>query len=258
MFACFMIGVILFLMAPILSSNVVFHYGAGVSFGVLASLLVLGFVLGKFLPKKSVFYSVLVASLSLSAYMWNRVYENFVDLMGNHFDYLIVYVIITSVISFAVCYYKGPVSNPRLLTLIKWSIQLIGVIFMYFGCQLEPICALTVFLLFILKFAKSKINIPFVVCFTDLWYRMFPPRIRLLTEEEYNMQGSIETKMALEQLREYCRSPECNVWKTISRLKSPNRFAAFVEGSVDHVSDEELNEHIYGDKFRVASMYLDD
>jgi hypothetical protein len=25
-------------------------------------------------------------------------------------------------------------------------------------------------------------------------------------------------------LREYCESPECNTWKTVSRLKSPKRY----------------------------------
>jgi len=42
-----------------------------------------------------------------------------------------------------------------------------------------------------------------------------------LTEEEYISQGVEETRKALEELRRYCRSPECNAWKTVSRLSSP-------------------------------------
>jgi len=44
-----------------------------------------------------------------------------------------------------------------------------------------------------------------------------------LTEEEYVAQGLEETRKALEELRLYCRSPECNAWKTISRLNSPEQ-----------------------------------
>ena len=46
---------------------------------------------------------------------------------------------------------------------------------------------------------------------------------RLLTEEEYRLQGEVETRKALEQLREYCNSPDCSAWKTISRIQSPKR-----------------------------------
>jgi len=51
--------------------------------------------------------------------------------------------------------------------------------------------------------------------------RRFPPKVRLLTEEEYQTQGIEETRKALDELRRYCRSPDCNAWKTISRLSSP-------------------------------------
>ena len=40
---------------------------------------------------------------------------------------------------------------------------------------------------------------------SPLFYRIFPPKTKLLTEEEFIMQGSVETRKALEQLREYCK-----------------------------------------------------
>ncbi|KAK7019359.1 hypothetical protein SK128_020211 [Halocaridina rubra] len=58
--------------------------------------------------------------------------------------------------------------------------------------------------------------------------RRFPPKVRRLTEEEYIQQGNVETRKALEELREYCHSPNCNAWKTVSKLKSPTRFVEFV------------------------------
>lgn len=55
--------------------------------------------------------------------------------------------------------------------------------------------------------------------------RFFRPQIRLLSREEYEKQGQEETQKALEELREYCRSPNCDAWKTISRMKSPSRYS---------------------------------
>jgi len=51
----------------------------------------------------------------------------------------------------------------------------------------------------------------------------FAPKPRLLTDEEYERQGREETRKALEALREYCQSPDCNAWKTMSRLSSPQK-----------------------------------
>ena len=53
--------------------------------------------------------------------------------------------------------------------------------------------------------------------------KKFPTKRKLLTEEEYLQQANEETRKALEELRNYCRSPDCNAWKTISRLDSPSR-----------------------------------
>lgn len=54
--------------------------------------------------------------------------------------------------------------------------------------------------------------------------KKFPPKTRLLTEDEYIDQGRIETVKALEELRRFSKSPDCNAWKTMSRLKDPLRF----------------------------------
>ena len=51
---------------------------------------------------------------------------------------------------------------------------------------------------------------------------------RLITMEEYEKEGKIETAKALRELREYCESPKCNAWKTVSRLKSPKRYCRYV------------------------------
>lgn len=53
--------------------------------------------------------------------------------------------------------------------------------------------------------------------------RLGPSPPRLLTEEEYRLQGEEETRKALEELRNYCRSPDFSAWTAISRIHSPKR-----------------------------------
>ena len=64
-----------------------------------------------------------------------------------------------------------------------------------------------------------------------IYYFFFPPRHTFLSEEEYMMQGTEETRRALEDLREYCSSPECDTWRLVSRLQNPTRYVTIpVEG----------------------------
>lgn len=53
--------------------------------------------------------------------------------------------------------------------------------------------------------------------------RRFPPKRKLLTNEEYYEQTAKETTKALEELRNYCSSPESKPWRTMTRLKNPQR-----------------------------------
>lgn len=59
-----------------------------------------------------------------------------------------------------------------------------------------------------------------------LFCRLFPkskPKARLLSDEEYVLQALTETPKALEELRKYCQSPNCNSWKVIKKLNDPKK-----------------------------------
>lgn len=53
--------------------------------------------------------------------------------------------------------------------------------------------------------------------------RRFPPKVKLLTNDQYYEEGVRETKKALEELRQYCSSPECNQWKMALKLQNVKR-----------------------------------
>lgn len=54
--------------------------------------------------------------------------------------------------------------------------------------------------------------------------RKFPPKRKLLSSEEYYEQGVRETTKALEDLKKYCSSPESKPWRTMTKLKDPQRY----------------------------------
>ena len=54
-------------------------------------------------------------------------------------------------------------------------------------------------------------------------------------------QSQLETTRALNELREYCKSPKCDAWKITSRLTSPSRFAEFVAGMSENGASSEFS-----------------
>ncbi|ELU07958.1 hypothetical protein CAPTEDRAFT_178472 [Capitella teleta] len=247
-FLVFLIGgIILFMTAKKLSSNILFFYGTGISFGLLASLLILVFIISRFIPQKTGAYTILLAGWSIAIYLLHHILENVQTVLENYYVYVASYFCVAGLVSWAVCYYKGPPSNPRALNLIQWLIQAIGLVLIYSGTQI-PEVSVTIIIIVVLnnllsgRFSVSENMISRIKSF---WRRKFPPKVKLLTADEYERQAQVETQKALDELRQYCRSPECNAWKTISRMHSPSRFANFVEGE-SHLSDEEVYDYDRG------------
>ncbi|XP_048730582.2 nuclear envelope integral membrane protein 1-like isoform X2 [Ostrea edulis] len=243
-------GIILFLSAGNWSRNVKLHYGFGMGVGVIASILVVAFVMNRFFPQslKKVGYILMAIGLSLYSSFCTYIVRNVLDssssIFMDYWQWIVGYICVSALISFAVCYRYGPVTEPRTLYLIKWGLQLIALGFIYNGTQIrEASVAIIVTLITLYNLPAELFNNRLT---RFIRYKIFKPKIKLLTEEEYQEQGHEETKKALEELRSFCQSPECNAWKTISRLKIPGRFADFVEGKSWHVTDDELLEYDIG------------
>lgn len=233
-------GVLLFYSAERLSMSVKFYYTGGVGIGILASLLVLTFVLSRLVPKRPAMYAILVGGWSFSAWVVNLLWHNWNVLLAKYYSYFLMYIGITGFCSFVFCYWNGPVENPRSQNIVKWGLQLLGLLFLYNSSQL-PMVSLTILLVVTVMKLQSEGHVMKKVANVFSW-RMRPQPRKLLTEEEYRQQAEIETKKALEELRVFCHSPECSPWKTLSRIKSPERFIKFVDGD-DHLTDAEMTLH---------------
>ncbi|XP_068935999.1 nuclear envelope integral membrane protein 1 isoform X2 [Petaurus breviceps papuanus] len=242
LFLVFLLGLLLFFCGDLLSRSQIFYYSSGMSLGILASLLILIFLMSKLMPKKSPVYIILVGGWSFSLYLIQLVFRNLQEICRFYWQYLLGYVLIVGFMSFAVCYKYGPLENERSINLLTWALQLTGLWLMYCGVQIRQIA----FALIIVAFCTKNLEYP--VQWIYATYRKVyktaekPVPPRLLTEEEYRIQGELETRKALEELRGYCSSPEFSAWKAIARIQSPKRFADFVEGS-SHLTPSEVSIH---------------
>nr|XP_045222742.1 nuclear envelope integral membrane protein 1 [Macaca fascicularis] len=242
LFLVFLLGLMLFFCGDLLSRSQIFYYSTGMSVGIVASLLIIIFILSKFMPKKSPIYVILVGGWSFSLYLIQLVFKNLQEIWRCYWQYLLSYVLTVGFMSFAVCYKYGPLENERSINLLTWTLQLMGLCFMYSGIQIPHIA------LAIIIIALCTKNLEYPIQWLYITYRKVykatekPVPPRLLTEEEYRIQGEVETRKALEELREFCNSPDCSAWKTVSRIQSPKRFADFVEGS-SHLTPNEVSVH---------------
>ena len=54
-------------------------------------------------------------------------------------------------------------------------------------------------------------------------YKLFPTKFRLFTHDEYNQEADDYTLLALSELQKYCKSPDCDICKIMSRVKRSHK-----------------------------------
>uniref|UniRef100_A0A8C6Y6Y6 Nuclear envelope integral membrane protein 1 n=1 Tax=Naja naja TaxID=35670 RepID=A0A8C6Y6Y6_NAJNA len=250
------LGLLLFFCSDLMSRSSVFFYSSGISIGILSSLLIVVYVLSRFVPKKSPIYLMILGGWSFSVYLTQLAFRNLQEICTLYWEYLLGYLVIVGCVSFAVCYKYGPLENERNINLLTWGLQIFGLLLLYLSIQIRYI-AVT---LIIIAICTKNLEYPVIWAYAIYSRKLFtapekPSPPRLLSEEEYRIQGEVETRKALEQLREYCRSPEFSAWKAVSRIQSPKRFADFVEGA-SHVVPNEASVH--EQEYGLGGSFLED
>ncbi|OCT95734.1 hypothetical protein XELAEV_180134181mg, partial [Xenopus laevis] len=221
LFFVFLCGLLLFFYGDTLSRSQLFFYSTGITVGMLASMLILVFMLSKLMPKKSPFFALLLGGWSVSIYVIQLVFRNLQAICSEYWQYLIVYLGIVGFVSFAFCYIYGPLENERSINILNWTLQLIGLLLMYVSVQIQHIAVTIVVIAFCTKQIEYPVQWIYILYRKIKLKRAKPGPPRLLTEEEYRKQADVETRKALEELRECCSSPDFAAWKTISRIQSP-------------------------------------
>ncbi|XP_039287899.1 nuclear envelope integral membrane protein 1a-like [Nilaparvata lugens] len=190
----------------------------------------------KWCLQRPLMYGFFLGGSAITFYAFQLMMDNVRTISMLYKEYVIGYFFTTSLISFIVCYRFGPVSDPRSINLIKWCLQGAALVSI-FMCSYFQEAVLGVDLLLLVTY-----NIPksWFISIITLMKRFRPtPKRKLLSEDEYHEQGARETARALDELRGYCSSPDCDQWRVMTRLKNPIRFAKFVQGS-SHLDDDEV------------------
>ncbi|XP_025204616.1 nuclear envelope integral membrane protein 1 [Melanaphis sacchari] len=230
----FIVGIFLFGYSARLSHNSLFYYLCGITVGVTASFVIIILLISRLIPKKRMMVGYLGASCMLSLYAIQMLIENLNMILMLYYKYILGYIVFSMLVSFVVCYRYGPVTNPRSIDLIRWTLQVIGLSLVIL-CSFHLEAMVFVNILSIILY-YTKFSLPFGLLPKN------KPKPRLLSEDEYVQQSLIETPKALEELRKYCKSPNCDSWKVVSRLRDPKKFAEFMETSA-HVSADAVDEH---------------
>lgn len=235
---CFALGLFIFFSSPGLSENPFFYYISGILLGVSLSFFILIWMASKLIPRKPMMYGALIGGWGLSVYFAQLMFDNIRVILITHQMYIFWYVLISALVSFVICYRIGPPQDQRTKNLIKWGLQLGALLLIFYSSDFQEASVGVNVLIFLLyHFPRRFINKGKLY-----WRRRFPPKRRLLTNEEFYEQGVRETSRALEDLRQFCSSPDSKPWRTMLKLKDASRFASFVEGD-SHIRDEEILEY---------------
>lgn len=246
-------GILLFCLADKLSRSSIFFYVTGIMLGMTASVLFILIVLKRFISKPSTFWLLISTCCFLTAYVVQFLSENIIWIWTEKKPYVIGYFVTLGSLSFAACYSHGPLHSEFSFNLFTWMLQIIACILIYFGHPVNEMAFAVIAVLLL-----SCKGLPCFYRAISYIYRKVrhkKPIIQFLTEEEYHEQCEVETLKALKELRDFCNSPDLNLWLTVSRLSSPKRFAEFVLGS-SHVSSEEVTTH--EQQYGLGSLFLED
>ncbi|XP_016301145.1 nuclear envelope integral membrane protein 2-like [Sinocyclocheilus anshuiensis] len=246
-FLLFVCGLVLFFGAGNICRSSLFFYTTGVTLGVVGIFVFLTLVLRNFVPTRGLFLVLLGAGSGLSYMGIQRVINEWDDIVTEHWMELLVYVLISGLVSFAVCYKHGPITNKHTLNFMTWGMQVVSMVLLYYGITIPPAYYVLIMLLLCWKILPLAWSLLMWICslfysFLGLFRRKKRPKLRLLTEEEYREQGEIHTRASLEVLQEHCNKSGFPAWDTVLRLRSPQKFAEFLRNG-SHVTQEELQNH---------------
>lgn len=256
LFLMFVAGVFIFFSAKTLSQSSIFYYTMGTLLGIHMTLVFLLLLLRRFIPKYSSFVALMIGCWFASMYIMSQLMDDPKVLSNEHKVYSLGYVFIVGSLSFAVCYRHGPLVDARSITLLKWTLQLLSLLLVYWGVSARLFAFTAVGLLL----ASKGLHYPWKA-FSYMrrkmkqWLANRKPRVKLLTEEEYREQADAETSRALEELRRACRGPDFPSWLVVSRLQAPKQFADFVMGG-NHLSHEEMSLH--EEQYGLGGAFLED
>ncbi|KAK6308279.1 hypothetical protein J4Q44_G00215500 [Coregonus suidteri] len=160
LFVTFLAGVLLFIFADSLSRSQVFYYSAGMSTGMIASLIILIFIMARFLPS----WWLGLLCLRHPACVQEPAADSERALARGFW-----LCCSGRVISFAVCYRHGPLVEERSINILSWTLQLFGLLLIYAGIQVQQVALATI----VAAFCSKNLEYP-VSLLLLAWHKVKP------------------------------------------------------------------------------------
>ena len=155
----------------------------------------------------------IMTGVSLFAFLTNMLYLNLDNLSDKLRFYVLIYLSVSGLFSAAYIYCQGPITNPRKIKVIEFSLKIVSVVFVYMkhSNRLE----LLIFYCFVF----------YLVNYLSFYmvHKIFIKKRTLLTMQEFDAMGEEFTRLEIDKLRKYCLSSECNAWDIINKLRNPQR-----------------------------------
>lgn len=233
------LGFATFLTARALSEQQLFYYVFGTFLGIVFSVFTALYWISKLFPKKNyVMLGSLCGGAAMGVFFLNMVWDNAQLLIVAYHTYVFWYIFITGTISFLVCYYFGPLTNPRSKSVIKWILQILASVSIYFASDLTEVCVAIIIGLIIVFYLARRTWYAAKRC----WRIRFPrPRV-LLTQEQLAAVTLAATRQGLSDMQNSLINSPATLIKQLSRLTNLRPFVNFLAGGPP-IPPEQVNEH---------------
>lgn len=215
-FVLFCVGVATFFAAPVVCRSAAVFYVCGTSVGVLAFLLIAVFFASRLLPRRAAGYALIALGWTVVLSWLESLWSNAQQVLANHGHFVVCYLVVSALISFAVCYRFGPPSNPRTLDLIQWSLQLVGLSCVY--CSSDQTGVVTAAIVVML----SLYTLP------SLWRRFSP--VKAGSPQCADAENTVRASAPAEEgtvtahtsrSRTYSHSSDDGTWTIVTKIRSP-------------------------------------
>ncbi|CDW58612.1 DUF2215 domain containing protein [Trichuris trichiura] len=224
MFGSTIFGLALYFMANKLSQITATYYACGAVSAVLGSVVVLFIIIGRMMPRRPLSVAFYWCGWGVFFFLWSYIKS----IIFAYRKWIVYYVVFVSLAAFSWIYRWGTPIHFRTKQIFEYAMRIVGAILVYLNCQIRELSISVLVGIVVAEFTP-------IDGFLNWWDRLYPPRVKLLTKEEFEMQGKLQTSKALEELRSFCNSPEFSRWSVLSRLSDPHQFAMFMDGA-DHLS----------------------
>lgn len=87
------------------------------------------------------------------------------------FSFSAVYVLISGLFSFAVCYKHGPITNKHTLNFMTWCMQVVGMVLVYYGITFPPACYVLIMFLLCWKILPLAWSLLHLIWSLLMWIR---------------------------------------------------------------------------------------